>query len=437
MAKQSLLSRAKSFGDWALSSSPKQSRGFESLETGSGPPSADLLLRMFGLGVDGDVIVDVNKALSLPAVWAAVNFLSGTLAGLPLHAFKKTKTGPERTPGAIDALLNHAASDDQTAYELRRWIYDRVLTKGRAYVYIERDARGNPVNLFPMLPEKTKPVRQNGQKRYLYDNGEGREMLNYAAADVIDIAFMMGADGLSYYSPINACANAIASAISAQTYGSKIFRNGGLPVFVIEGPIVSAAASRRVEEDITQAAADAFTSGKSAMALPEGHKITQLAVDPMKLQMVDFRRFLIEEVARIYQLPPVFVQDLTHGTFSNTEQQDLHLTKHVITRWTSQVESELNFKLFGRANGRSSVMKYVEHNMDGLLRGDFKTRMEGYAIGIQNGFKTPNQIRKMENDPELPDGDDLMIQGATVPLKNQKNVVPGAPAAPTADPVKK
>jgi HK97 family phage portal protein len=109
------------------------------------------------------------------------------------------------------------------------------------------------------------------------------------------------------------------------------------------------------------------------------------------------------------------LQDLTNGTFSNTEQQDLHFVKHTLKRWVEQVEQELNLKLFGRGNNR----QFVEFSMDGMLRGDFATRMQGYATAIQNGVSTPNEARQKENMPEKPNGDDLLIQGATVPLGSQ------------------
>jgi HK97 family phage portal protein len=116
------------------------------------------------------------------------------------------------------------------------------------------------------------------------------------------------------------------------------------------------------------------------------------------------------------------LQDLSRGTFSNTEQQDLHFVKHTIKRWIEQVEAEMNLKLFGR-----NARQYVEFNVDGLLRGDFKTRMEAHAASIQNGIRTPNEVRDLENMEPLPAGDDLMIQGATVPIRTQS----GEPDAST------
>ena len=164
------------------------------------------------------------------------------------------------------------------------------------------------------------------------------------------------------------------------------------------------------------------------MIMPSGHELKPVGIDPQKSQMVEARRMQIEEIARVFDLPPVFLQDLTHGTFSNTEQQDLHFVKHTLTQWLEAWEQELNLKLFSARNRT----KFVEFNVDGLLRGDFKTRMDGYAIAIQNAINTPDEVRAMENWPKKgDDADKLHIQGATVPLGSQN--VPGA-AAPAVAP---
>jgi len=117
------------------------------------------------------------------------------------------------------------------------------------------------------------------------------------------------------------------------------------------------------------------------------------------------------------------LQDLSNGTYSNSEQQDLHFVKHTLKRWIEQIEQELNLKLFGRGNNS----RFVEFNVDGLLRGDFKTRMEGYAIGIQNALLKPNEARRAENRPDDSEGDELLIQGATVPLGSQPQNQPQPP----------
>jgi HK97 family phage portal protein len=143
------------------------------------------------------------------------------------------------------------------------------------------------------------------------------------------------------------------------------------------------------------------------------------------MQLVETQGFAVLEVARIYSLPPTFLQDLSRATFSNSEQQDLHLVKHTIKRWVEQLESEMNLKLFGRGSNR-----IVEFNLDGLMRGDYATRMAGNAQAIQTGQLTPNEARALDNREPLPGGEKLFIQGATVPMEGHTGLQPTrAPAA--------
>jgi HK97 family phage portal protein len=195
-----------------------------------------------------------------------------------------------------------------------------------------------------------------------------------------------------------------------------------VPPFAVTGNFQSPGAMKRAADDLHEAVLKASKEERQALVLPLGLDIKEIGASPDKMQFVELKRFLVEEVARIYSMPPNFVQDLSKGTFSNTEQQDLHLVKHTLRRWVTQIEQELNLKLFGR----SSTVQFVEFNLDGILRGDFKTRMEGYAQGIQNSVLKPNEARRRENLPDDPDGGRLLVQGATVPLGSQ-----GTPAQPT------
>ena len=212
-------------------------------------------------------------------------------------------------------------------------------------------------------------------------------------------------------------------------YASSFFAGGGIPPLALTGPLPSGAdAMRRAMGDIHRSIEAARSSDKAIFPMPPGHELKQVGFDPAKGQMTEARRFQIEEIARAYQLPPVFLQDLSHGTFANTEQQNLVLVQHLIAHWAQALEGEMNLKLFGRMNGG----RYVEHVMDGLMRGDFAGRMTGLSMAIQNGILTPNEARGLENRPALPNGDDLLIQGATVPLGTQPTTNGGGndPGAP-------
>lgn len=372
------------------------------------------LLQVFGIQDGGKISVTKDKALEVPAVWCAANFIPATLSALPVHHFKKTKDGPEKQSSADTDILNEFSSDRMTAFDFRKWLWQRTMIEGRGLAWIESDNRGRRISLHPMAPSRTQIGLEKGRLKYEFKDSRGYTT-TYDQDEVIDLPYMLKEDSVGHYSPIDKCREAIRSGIASVLYGAKLFENGGMPPFAISGPFASGQGAKSAADDIAAAARDAFNSGRPAVALPAGHELKQIAIDPDKLLLVEFQRFVIEEVARIYQLPPVFLQDLSRGTFSNTEQQDLNLAKHLITQWATQLELQLALKFYGRQQSKRSK-SYIKHNLSGLMRGDFATRMEGLAKSIQNGIRTPNEARELEGLPRHPDGDDLMIQGATVPI---------------------
>lgn len=373
----------------------------------------DKIFALFG-GMPSSVGVTVNvtNALGVPSVWAAVNFMSGTLAGLPLHVYRKNRDGTrKRVTAGVAPILHDAVNDGMSSFEWRKCVFDSVFTHGRSVTYIERTNGGRVENLYPLDVKRLSVKTQNGRKVYEY-KPEAGPVIRYEATDVIDLTFMLESDMVTHISPISRNREAIAMAIAATKYGGKVFNNGGVPPLVLQGPFQSAAGAMRASDDIRDAMARGAEEGeRNILAMPLGHELKPVGLDAEKMQLIDLKRFSVEEIARIYSLPPVFLQDLTHGTFSNTEQQDLHFVKHTLKRWIEQAEQEMNLKLFGRG-----ANQYVEFNVDGLLRGDFKTRMDAHATSIQNGIRTPNEVRELENLEARPEGDSLLIQGATVPI---------------------
>jgi HK97 family phage portal protein len=381
------------------------------------------VVEIFGLGNSGvSEVVTLDTAYSVPAIWAANVFLSDTMASLPMKVYQKNKDGTRGVASdhPVLDLLNHAANDETDAFEHRRGFWLDFFGPGRGLSFIE-GGRGAPSNLWPIEPARCRVTRNLGRRRYHY-NDYGRAVI-YDAPDVIDLSFMPTADRLGSRSPIFAHAPTIGLALAVKKYGAKFFDNGGVPPFVIEGPMTTPGGVARSSEQLSAAVVNAARQGDLGIALPAGHKITAIGIDPEKMQMVDVQRFLIEDIARIYGVPPVFLQDLTHGTFTNTEQQDLFLVKHSISRHANAFEKQANLKLFGRGNREF----YVEHDLDGLMRGDLVSRADALAKMINSGQLTPNETRTINNRPTLSGGDRLLVQGAMVPADSMAAAVaPGA-----------
>ena len=370
-------------------------------------PGANIL-QVFGIGDATLPVVTIDSALQVPAVLAAVSFLSRCLAALPLHVYRRKDTGPEKIRGGIETLIHEAPNDEWTAFKMRQFFWQQVFTGGRGLIYIER-AGSQVVGLYPMNPALTR-IYRDGMGRTTYEV-EGKK---YAPGQVIDIPFMLRVNGVNHYGPIAMGYKAIELALAMNDYGSKFFAGGGVPPLALTGPLPEGPdALNRAMNEIYRAIEGARTSDKPLFPMPPGHELKPVGLDPQEGQMVEARQFQIVEIARVFQLPPVFLQDLTHGTFTNSEQQDLHLVKHLIAQWAQALEEEMNLKLFGQRNGN----RYVEHNLDGLLRGDFTTRMEGLAKAVQNSLLSPDEARELENrPPKGGNADKLFIQGATVPI---------------------
>lgn len=366
-------------------------------------------------GMDSAILprVTIDSALTVPSVTAAVAFLSRTMASLPLHAYVEKDGDKEKMGGSTADVLHDAWNDETSAFEGRQYFWQQVFTGGRGLASIER--RGEEiVNLWPMVSSKVSIRRSGLRKVYHYDGK------SYPASDVIDIPFMLKADQLNHYGPVNLGAKAIQLAIAMNDYASTFFAGGGIPPLALKGPLPAGAdAVRRQLSDINRAIDEAKRTGKPITPIPGGYELSPVGIDPAKGQMVEARLFQVVEIARVWQMPPVFLQDLSKGTFANVEQQDLHLIKHLIGQWAEKFEGEVTLKFFGRGSKRAG--RSVEHNLDGLQRGDFKSRIEGIARAIQTAQLTPNEARALENRPKSsnPAADDLLVQGATVPLGTQ------------------
>lgn len=368
-------------------------------------------LRLFGIDTSLGPTVSVDSALKVPAFAQGVGFLSRTLASLPLTAHRTADASSERIRGGLDTIVNEAFNPEWSSFEARRYFWTQVFLYGRGLLWIER--RGTSIaGLWPLDASTTTVAFEAGRKVYRYNNQV------YSASEVIDVPFLLKSDQVTAVSAVAAGEKAIRLALAMNDYASGFFAGGGVPPLALVGKMPSGAeAIARAQKDIKNAIDAAKSKDSPVFPIPPDYDLKPVGFDPEKGQMTEARRFQVEEIARVLGLPPVFLQELSHGTYTNTEQQDLHLTKHVVVQWGSALEQEMNLKLFGQMNNR----RYVKHDLNGLMRGDFPTRMQGLTQAIQSAILTPNEARALENRPAMDNGDTLLIQGATVPLGTQPN----------------
>lgn len=377
----------------------------------------------------GEAVTE-ETALAVPSLLAAVNVISGTIASLPLQLFKNTPEGRQKsTSDPLYRIIHDQVNADYlTSFAWRKGMIARLLLRGRAFTFIERNGAGKVTNLWPLNPDNMTVEVKGWRRIYRYRDAAG--VKEFQSSEIIDLIWLPGPDGHTHQDPLYVNRNAIGLAIAAERYASSVFENGGVPPYVLETAVSSPGAAERASADTAEAIKRARSQKRGVLVLPSGSALKPIGFDPDKTQMLELRKFQVIEIARVFNIPPTFLQDLSNGTYSNVEQQDLAFVKHTLTPLLEMFEQELNAKLFSDRNRQS----FVEFNLDGLLRGDLPTRMTAYRTAIHGGFITPNEIRTLENREPLEGGDDLMIQGATIPLKMAGKVTVDAPVDEPVEP---
>ena len=226
----------------------------------------------------------------------------------------------------------------------------------------------------------------------------------------------LGFNGLIGFSPIAMMKNALGSAIAVEKYGSAFFKNGAQPACVLEHP-----GTLKSPERLREHWSDVYGGPQNAhkvAVLEEGMQYKAISLPPEDSQFLSTRQFGVNEICRIFRVPPHMVQDLSHATFSNIEHQSIDYVVYTLTPWLSRFEQAITKDLL---LPREQDTFFPRFNVDGLLRGDYASRSSGYASGISNGYLSPNDVRRLENMDLIPPekgGDDYYLNGGYVKLEN-------------------
>lgn len=370
--------------------------------------------------------VTERSTMQMTAVYCCVRILSEAVASLPLQFYRYTDDGGKEK--AVDHPLYFLLHDEMTSFIFRETLMTHLLLWGNAYSQIIRNGKGEVVALYPLMPDRMKVDRDEHGRLYyeytVYDVNEvdGRKGTDRVGSTVrlqpYDVLHIpgLGFDGLVGYSPIAMAKNAIGLAIATEEYGSKFFANGAAPSGVLEHPDTIKDPSRGRES--WQATFGGSGNANKIAVLEEGMKYTPISISPEQAQFLETRKFQIDEIARIFRVPPHMIGDLEKSSFNNIEQQSLEFVKYTLDPWVSRWEQAMVRALLTKEEKRKYFFKF---NVDGLLRGDYQSRMNGYATARQNGWMSANDIRELENLDRIPaeEGGDLyLINGNMTKLKD-------------------
>lgn len=368
----------------------------------------------FGSTSSGKV-VNERTAIQTTAVYACVRVLSEAIAALPLQTYRYTSNGKEK---AVDHnlyhLLHNEPNPEMTSFVFRETLMGHLLLWGNAYAQIIRDGRGKVIALYPLMPDKmTVDRNEKGDLIYIYLKDGMSYVLK--SEEVLHIPGL-GFDGLVGYSPIAMAKNAIGMAIATEEYGAKFFSNGANPGGVLEHPgvVKDPARIRESWNSVYQGTGNAH----KVAVLEEGMKFQSIGIPPEQAQFLETRKFQINEIARIYRVPPHMIGDLEKSSFSNIEQQSLEFVMYTLDPWVVRWEQAIVRSLISPTEKKEYFVKF---NVNGLLRGDYQSRMSGYAVGRQNGWLSADDIRELEDMNKLPigsGGDKYLVNGNMVDISH-------------------
>lgn len=381
-------------------------------------------------GVDVDFIgnsnsgvqVDELRALQTSAVYACVKILAETVASLPLHLFKKGKGGKsemaEQHP--LFSCLYEMPNDEMTSFEFREMMMTSLLLWGNAYARKIRK-NGHVTELWYLKPQLMTVERdaQTGKIKYTYSDDITNQTYEYKPEQIFHIKGL-SLDGVTGLSPISQAREAVGLSLATEEYGAKFFGNGARPGGVLEHPGILKD-PEKLRESWNKVYQGTRNSHKVAV-LEEGMKYHTIGIAPEDAQFLETRKYQVNEICRIFRVPPHLVGDLERATFSNIEHQSIEFVQHTIRPWLVRWEQAISRSLLDE---KERLLYFSRFNVDGLMRGDYKSRMEGYAIGRQNGWLSANDIRHLEDLPPIPKeqgGDAYLVNGnmTTVSKENKE-----------------
>lgn len=393
------------------------------------------LRALFGGGpTQAGVAISEQTALTIAAVWDAVQVIAGDVGSLPLLHYKRLAAGGKErmTWSPIYRLLHDEFNPEMTAIVARETMQQHVLLWGNAYAEIERLGTGRPGALWPITPDRVRADRTQRTKALIYEvaNTGGRNTV-LQPEDMLHIPGL-GFDGITGYSVIAKARESLGLTLAAERFGAQFFGKGARSGGVFQHPgKLTPEAHGRIKESLKNLHPHEYA------VLEEGMTLERWTIPPDDAQFLVTRQFQVTDVARWFNLPPHKIKDLTRSTNNNIEHQGIEYVIGCLRKWLVRWEQEINRKLIAPLERKQ---EFVEHLVDALLRGDIQSRYAAYATGRQWGWLSADDVLEKENMNPLPNGQGrlYLIPTNMLPADKAKDMqAPGSQptaAAPAAEP---
>jgi len=400
------------------------------LEKRSGVANPEKWLQNFFGGRESNSGVTVNEtsALSSTAVFACIRLLSNTHASLPCPVYKRMKPrGKEKAyKYPLYKLIHDQANPIMPSFIWRETMMGHILGWGNCYSEIEYGNTGYPVALWPLRPDQTRPERDKVTKELYYITRINGVEYKLPKNKVLHIPGL-GFDGIKGYSPITLAREAIGLSLATEEFGARYFGSGTHPGAVVTRPLEAPALEdQKSVEDLRGYLIDAYGGlGKShrLMLLEEGMDIKNIGIPPEDSQFLETRQFQVTEIARFFGVQPHLIGDLTKSTNNNIEEQAIEFVVYTLRPWLVRWESYYNQFLIPEEDQETYFAEFL---VDGLLRGDSKSRSEALQIQRRNGIINANDWAEIENRNPLPGdlGEKYIVEGNMTTLDKVGELLP-------------
>jgi HK97 family phage portal protein len=400
-------------------SNPISQRSLESPTVSLADPSAFDFLGIGTQPISAGVRVDRRTILTLDTWWRGVMLISGTLARLPLHVYKGTRDGnniPDRGHKAYD-LLYRCPNPLLHAHQMKLIMQAHVLNHGNAYAYIVRDGDGNPIEIIPLAPDRTYPIRVNGKLWYIshvYTDITAEKMstqepvpttmVKIPPEDMLHIKGL-GFDGLVGYTVFDLAAESVGHALATRQYAARFFANNAEPRVVIELPAGVVWKPEIQQEFLRQwnmMHAGVSNAHRTAL-LTGGAKLNPFSINVEKAQLVEQRKFSVREISNWLGVPPHKLGDDSRSSYNSLEMENLAWLSDCLAFWLDVWGRECEMKLLKEKEQRGYT-HYIGFDTAELLRGDNKTEADALSMKVNNGLITLDEARGTMNKPPAPDG---------------------------------
>ena len=356
--------------------------------------------------------VDSESALTHSAVWRAISILSSSIAQLPVGLYRRDPSGDTISiPDHPMIQLLKIPNGIQTGYIFRESMQCNILGWGNGYAFIERDGSFRATKLNIIDPAKVDPKVVNGSLWYKIDrqDTDGELVLHIPA---------LSYDGMVGKSPIQVAKESIAGGLAIQRFGNKFFANGAKQSGILTHPgRIGDKGTLNLRKSFNKIMKD---DEQGTMILEEGLQYQPISIPPDQAQFLDSRKFSVTEIARWYGVPPHLLMDEDRSTYNNIESQGISFVQYSLIPWIRRWEDELYRKLLTEKEKQDHFFKF---NVNGLLRGDSKTRFEAYGLALDRGWMNIDEVRALEEMNNIPDGmgKKYLVQLNRTPIENLGN----------------